>query len=412
MVWFMVKVSIILPVYNVEKYVNECLDSIVNQTFNDMEIICINDGSTDNSLAILNSYASRDERIKIISQENAGLGAARNVGIRLAEGEYIFFIDSDDFIYLDAIEELYENAVLNDSDVVLFRFTREYGIDRVKNNLGYNFDNIFKISGDDYNGFTFNRKDLKPYVLNSYLAVWMKFYKREFLNRYDDFYFQEGIAYEDGLFHVKVFLRAERMSHIPKVYYYYRINPNSIMNNSSYSMDIFKVIGSVEEFLIKNNYYGEFKNEFDFYKIAHISLYLLSSGSQEYFQKAKEEFLRINLSPNNIVPEHRLNYFNLVLNSNTYVEFLNKYYNNELEKKDLEFEKVHRQYSNLENINIKLRDERKNKNLKIEEYKNQNIKLEKEVKKLRKFNDSLINSKSWKITKPFRSLMYFIRKLL
>ena len=129
-------------------------------------------------------------------------------------------------------------------------------------------------------------------------------------------------------------------------------------------------------------------------------------------QKAKEEFLRINLSPNNIVPEHRLNYFNLVLDSSNYVEFLNKYYNNELENKDLEFEKVHRQYSNLENINIKLRDERKNKNLKIEEYKNQNIKLEKEVKKLRKFNDSLINSKSWKITKPFRSLMYFIRKLL
>ena len=82
----MVKVSIILPVYNVEKYLKECMDSIVNQTFEDIEIICINDGSTDNSLAILNSYASKDGRIKIISQENAGIGAARNVGMRAAEG--------------------------------------------------------------------------------------------------------------------------------------------------------------------------------------------------------------------------------------------------------------------------------------------------------------------------------------
>lgn len=400
----MVKVSIILPVYNVEKYLNECLDSIVNQTFSDMEIICINDGSTDNSLAILNSYASRDGRIKIISQENAGMGAARNVGIRAAKGDYIFFIDSDDFIYLDAIEEMYGSAVLNDSDMVLFRRTREFDIDRETNHEGYNFDNIFKISGDDYKEFTFDYTDLKNHVLNSYLSVWMKFYKREFLNLYDDFYFQEGIAYEDGLFHVKVFLRARRMSHIPKVYYYYRNNPSSVMNNSSYNMDIFKVVDSVEEFLIDNGYYDEFKNEFDFYKITQISQYLFSSASEEYFQKAREEFLKVRLSSKHIVSEYRMNYLNLVLDSKNYVEFLNNYYNNELEKKDSEIKKTNIQIEKLENENKKLKGN-------INSLKKSNEKLKSSNSQLQKTNASVLTSNSWKITRPLRKLVYFFKKL-
>lgn len=402
---FMVKVSIILPVYNVEKYLNECLDSIVNQTFKDMEIICINDGSTDKSLEILNSYASRDERIKIISQENAGLGAARNVGMGAAEGDYIFFIDSDDFIYADAIEEMYENAVVNDSDLVLFRRTREFDIDRLNNREGYNFDNVFKISGEEYKKFTFNYKDIKQYVLNSYLSVWMKFYKREFLNSHDDFYFPEGIAYEDCLFHVKVFLRAGRMSHIPKVYYHYRKNPDSIMNNSSYNMDIFKVVDSVEEFLIDNDYYGEFKNEFDFYKITQISQYLFSSGTQEYFQKAKEEFLKVRLSSNHIVSEYRMNFFNLVLDSGNYVEFLNNYYKKEIEKKDSQIKNANIQKGRLDEENKKLKG-------RINSLKKSNKKLKSRNLKLQKKNALILSSNSWKITNPIRKFIYFIKKIL
>lgn len=405
MVLFMVKVSIIMPVYNVEKYLNECLDSIVNQTFEDIEIICINDGSTDNSLAILKSYASQDGRIIIISQENTGIGAARNAGMRIANGDYVFFIDSDDFLYPDAIEELYENAIFNDSDVVLFRRTQEYGIDRLKNNEGYNFDNVFHISGEEYREFTFSRKDLKSYVLNRYLSVWMKFYKRKFLNRYDDLYFPEGIAYEDGLFHVKVFLRAERMSHIPKVYYYYRKNPDSVMHNSSFNMDIFKVIDSVEEFLIENDYYGEFKKEFDYYKITQISQYLFSSSSEEYFQKAKEEYLKINLSSRHIVSEYRMNFFNLVLSSNNYVEFLNNYYNKEIEKRDLEIEKANILSSNLEKENMKLKE-------KINLLKKSTKKLKSKNSQLQKTNAMILTSNSWKITKPFRIFVHFFKKLL
>ena len=115
----MVKVSVIIPVYNVEDYLTECLDSIINQTFSDIEIICVNDGSTDNSLSILESYKKSDNRIKVFSQENAGQGAARNKGVENSCGVYVCFVDADDYIPHDAIEKYCKNIEKNNSDVVI-----------------------------------------------------------------------------------------------------------------------------------------------------------------------------------------------------------------------------------------------------------------------------------------------------
>lgn len=114
-----IKVSIIVPVYNVEKYIRCCLDSLVNQTMSNIEIICINDGSTDNSLEILEEYAKKDDRIKIINQENKKQGAARNRGIEIAQGEFIGFVDSDDWVDLDYFEKLYTTALEYQSDVAV-----------------------------------------------------------------------------------------------------------------------------------------------------------------------------------------------------------------------------------------------------------------------------------------------------
>ena len=102
----MAKISVVVPVYNVEKYLKECIDSIINQTLEDIEIICVNDGSTDSSLEILNNFAEQDNRIKVITQSNQGLSAARNTGIKYANGEYISFIDSDDYIDTSLYETL------------------------------------------------------------------------------------------------------------------------------------------------------------------------------------------------------------------------------------------------------------------------------------------------------------------
>ena len=112
----MAKVSVIVPVYNVEKYLDVCLDSLINQTFDDFEIICINDGSTDSCLNILRQYAKLDRRIKIFSQKNLGLSAARNAGMKQANGEYIVFVDSDDFLSPVALEKMHTNMSENDTD--------------------------------------------------------------------------------------------------------------------------------------------------------------------------------------------------------------------------------------------------------------------------------------------------------
>lgn len=114
----MKEISIILPVYNVEKYLAQCLDSIVNQTFKDFECICVNDGSTDNSLSILQKYAQKDKRFKIITQENKGLSGARNAGIKTAKSKYLTFIDSDDWVTENYLEVLYNKIEETKSDIV------------------------------------------------------------------------------------------------------------------------------------------------------------------------------------------------------------------------------------------------------------------------------------------------------
>ena len=116
----MPKISIIIPVYNVEKYLAECLDSLINQTLKDIEILCIDDGSKDNSLEILNEYAAKDDRIKVFAQKNSGPGAARNLGIQHAKGEYLTFVDSDDWLKENAMEVVYNCAIEKNTDMLFF----------------------------------------------------------------------------------------------------------------------------------------------------------------------------------------------------------------------------------------------------------------------------------------------------
>jgi glycosyltransferase involved in cell wall biosynthesis len=118
-----VKISVIIPVYNIEDYLKECLDSIVNQSLDDIEIICVNDGSTDSSLDILKEYGNADSRVRIISQENKGIGCARNTALTSVKGEYVYFMDGDDILELDALEKLYNLAVERDVDFIMFKIS-------------------------------------------------------------------------------------------------------------------------------------------------------------------------------------------------------------------------------------------------------------------------------------------------
>ena len=117
----MINISVVIPIFNTAPYLKECLDSVLNQTFTDFEVICVNDGSNDSSLEILKKYQQKDNRIKIINQENKGAGAARNVGIDHSRGEYILFLDSDDYLDKDTLNDCYEIAHSKSLDILLFK---------------------------------------------------------------------------------------------------------------------------------------------------------------------------------------------------------------------------------------------------------------------------------------------------
>ena len=369
----MVKISVVIPVYNAEPFLDEAINSLLNQSLDDFELIFVNDGSKDNSLNILKKYAEDDSRFIIIDQDNAGCGAARNRALSEATGDYIYFFDPDDYVLPNAFEKLYENAISNDSDLVIFKIARfRYKGDIDYSKPGFNFDKVFK--NEDFDNFTFNYKDVKKYVLNSSFAPWSKLYKREFLDRYDDFRFDLGVAFDDVPFHVKSMLRAKRLSFVPDFFYHYRFNPNSVNNTSSNGMDIFRICDIIEAFLKRENYYDEFIEEFKLFKIAQILNYILSTDSQDYFEKAKEEFMKIDLGSSHLLSDNLLRRYGLVLKSDDYADFKRKDY-------DLLIE-------NLENTNEKLVK-------KLD-------KLTEENKELKEHLNSLENKKSSRLSKFFK----------
>lgn len=219
----MPKVSILVPIYNVEKYLKQCLDSIINQTLKDIEIICINDGSTDNSSQILNTYTN-DKRIKIINKENSGYGASMNKGLKLATGEYIGIVESDDFIKPNMYEELYKLA-------------KEKNLDIAKSDFYYYYTstNQSRIAGKIKKTLTnkiFNVKN-EPNILSIQPSIWSAIYKKELLQEHNiQFLETAGASYQDTSFSFKAFASAERIAFTSQEYLFYRQdNVNSSINS-------------------------------------------------------------------------------------------------------------------------------------------------------------------------------------
>ena len=217
----MSKVSIIVPVYNVEKYLRKCIDSLINQTLNDIEIICINDGSTDKSLEILKEYKNRDSRIILLNQENSGQSIARNNGIKKAAGEYLGFVDPDDWIDLDYYEKLYNAASTNDTDIAVGGIIRVTGIKKKK------FLNFEKETLTDNTKLKFELCDVPE---KSY--IWNKIYKTQKLKEIN-LKFEEGRIFEDCIFTPQALFFLGKMVTVPNTYYYYLRRNNSTVKQRS-----------------------------------------------------------------------------------------------------------------------------------------------------------------------------------
>lgn len=265
-----VKVSVILPIYNQEKYLTTALDSLQNQTLKDAEFICVNDGSKDNSLKILQDYAQRDCRIKILDQINQSAGVARNNGLKVAKGEYVAFLDPDDWLEPNALETLYKKSKKQDCDMLVFNFKR---LDEAGNVLSvFNLKNKMKRFHDIRVDENFHWRDIKPRVLGGmYPVAWNKFYKRDLIKN-NGLHFAKCNMAEDNVFVFGATLNAKKIGYEESCLYNYIVhNSSALRSKSNKNLSIFKSIDCVKKLLDKMGLAEELKNEYDGYIFRFVS---------------------------------------------------------------------------------------------------------------------------------------------
>lgn len=211
--------SVVIPVYNVESYLRDCLNSVVNQTFTDWEAICVNDGSTDGSAAVLEEYADKDSRLKIITQPNAGLSAARNTGMKTAHGEYVLFLDSDDWLESHALETLAQN--LDGEDMLCYSGRRYTEQTKTFHQPDALTEGGYQSGMDYYNANALLKRDF------AFVCVVLRAYKRSFLID-NKLWFKEGIYHEDNHFTPLACYHAHKVRVINDCLYDYRLRKDSI----------------------------------------------------------------------------------------------------------------------------------------------------------------------------------------
>lgn len=375
-----IKVSVIIPVYNVEKYLEQCLNSVVNQTLKEIEIICINDNSSDNSLAILKKYAEKDDRITIINNlKNSGGGFSRNEGLKIAKGEYISFIDADDWVEEEMLEYSYRESKVKNLDLLIF--------------LAKNYDDItsefyeidyynFKCLNDSFKNRLFYFDEVKDSIFCFAVSPWLKLYKKELLDKSNAKFPEERVMHDNPFFY-NIFLNAERMELIEKYFYYRRRHKSSLVNMRGHRcQDIIPIADHIINSFKDNNAFDYYKR-----KLLNRKIFLIRSEYKKMSDEFQENFFKY------ITKE-----FNSIYNDNDlkYEYFIN------LNQRNLSF------YCNTLKSESYLDFNRLND---FSEAMITVTTLEKRIKKLKKKNELLknenndiISSKSWKITKPIRKI--------
>ncbi len=266
-----VKVSVVIPVYKVEKYIQKCLESVINQTLREIEIIAIDDGSPDNCGVILNNYADKDERIKVIHKDNEGVSKARNNGIDCSNGKYLYIMDSDDYLEIDALEKMYVCAEKDDADVVIADHYFFYGDNEEIQEKKHFFSKEFCINDKQtiveiINMVLYPMYSPFPTKENTGLglaAPWTKLVKRELIyNNHLYFDHETKGIFDDGLFALNVFSCANSVSYIRENIYHYRQIPTSLMrgyNTKRIEINeiIFSKINSISSLISVNEEFYE-----------------------------------------------------------------------------------------------------------------------------------------------------------
>lgn len=297
-------ISIIVPVYNAAQYLEQCMDSILKQTYSNLEMICINDGSCDNSITILNQYKNIDSRIVIIDKQNEGVSAARNIGLKEAKGDYLLFVDADDWIEPDTCEKAITSMNKYEADVVMWSYISEYGVSNSAKNI-FSEDCVFErrevlnrlhrrfigIVGEELE---------HPELADAICPVWGKMYKRSLIEQSGAAFINlaEIGTYEDGMFNLETFFYANRVVYLNQCLYHYR-KSNTSSVTSAYRKDLFSLwqnlYRKMEQYIQKGEfpeiYYEALQNRI---ALGVLGMTLNLSSSQKSFVEKRKE-LRIIL---------------------------------------------------------------------------------------------------------------------
>ncbi|WP_455646108.1 glycosyltransferase family 2 protein [Methanosphaera sp.] len=369
----MVEISVIIPVYNVEKYLESCLNTIINQTFQDIEIICINDGSKDNSLNILKEFSKKDNRIQVISQKNQGHAVATNKGISMAKGKYLFLMDSDDMLELNALEDTYKLAEEKNVDFVLFKaINYDDENEKYYESKNYNMTELHQKVKENI----FNYKDIDDLIFTIPVTPWNKLYKRELINKHN-ITFPEGLIFDDNVFFWKVLFNSEKIYFHNEFLFKRRwYSSSSTMNGDERFLNSIEIYNLVWDVFKEFNLFEKYKKVLYKNKVS-ISQFRYNHIRNEYkelfFKEMKKDFLEV---------------FN---NEEVYSDFIENIPNL---FRQIFFEVlISETHSEFDYLEVK----RENINL-----KNKKNHLTSEKKYLTKINQEIVTSNSWKLTKFLR----------
>ncbi len=410
----MVKVSVVIPVYNVEEFLKECLDCIVNQTLEDIEIICVNDGSTDKSLDILNYYAENDDRFTVISQENGGHAVATNRGMKLADGEYLYLMDSDDMVELTALEETYNYAKEKDADFVIFQ-SLNYVMDedRVYKTDIYSMEHIADFVGDS----VFTYEDLGDMIFDIPVTPWSKLYNNQFIKDIGAT-FPEGLVFDDNIFFWDVLFNAKRIAfyrkHLFKRRWYSYSSTTAGDQRFLDSIDIHNLmVERFEKYGLMDKYKDKVVNRK--VNMAYNRFRDIKPEFEEiYFEKLHDDFVKCvddgfyEKYMEDSLDERNKAIFDSCYDSNSSKEFKYEmaYWDSQVTRKRLEnnIKKLKRDIEDLKterNGFYKTQNNLKNKVKSLEDenanLKNVNLKLTEQISQVQ-------SSNTWKLMKPLKNV--------
>lgn len=289
----MPKVTIVIPVYNVETYLRECLDSIVSQTFKDFEVICVDDGSTDNSLNILREYADNDDRFILLKQANQGAAVARNYGMSIAKGKYLLFLDSDDVFSEVLLEKSVAKAEFFNADITIFKAMSFDTNNKIKAVMK---DGITEYKLGQQKTFSYN--DVPDKIFNSFLIpAWNKLFKKSFVVD-NNILFQEIKRYNDLFFTNKALILATKIILLDEVLLFYRVGLKSNLQSGKCNtpLEVHKALFALKRFLDEQGVYEKVKDSFVklaldniFYNLREIKNY---KSRSIYVSKLRDKYFK------------------------------------------------------------------------------------------------------------------------